>query len=413
MSKRRFTVADLAREASLEVDEVLVTLWDEGFDSLMGSGDWIGKTEVNRARRVLGIATRRDVKTADYWMSLFSMGADDFAHLLRQLGHTPLRSGPGLPKKAIGCLRAEARRQGLDPNTGARLPPASSHTICARPEDRRLGSVEEFVFEAPGHERSLRYLTVDEVIRVHHALVEDFLGSADPIDPPGVRSMQLLESACYRPETSLGGVLKYPTIESAAAALLHAIVLNHPFHNGNKRTGLVAALVFLDENGLFPEFDQDELFKMVLQVAQHRISPYYPDNMSDREVLAASLWLCQRTRLTTRGERPLSWRKLKQVLSAHGCEFEHPNVGNRLNITRRFESRGFFGRAKTQVLKTQVAYTDDGRDADVSLIKKIRADLKLDDEHGADSEAFYSYGPFQASDFIAKYRKTLRRLAKL
>src|SRR5258708_1626270 len=74
------------------------------------------------------------------------------------------------------------------------------------------------------------------VLVIHNQLVRDFAESGDPIDPPGIRDRgELLESALSRPQTSIGTTLKYPTIEMAAAALLHALVHNHPFHNGNKR----------------------------------------------------------------------------------------------------------------------------------------------------------------------------------
>jgi hypothetical protein len=64
-------------------------------------------------------------------------------------------------------------------------------------------------------------------------------------------------------------------------------------------------------------------------------------------------------------------------------------------------------------LRTQVAYTDDGRDADVSVIKKIRTDLELDDEHGIDSKVFYYQDPPDPKYFITKYRKILKRLARM
>lgn len=57
-----------------------------------------------------------------------------------------------------------------------------------------------------------------------------------------------------------------------AAAYLFHIVQNHPFVDGNKRTGAVAALVFLDFNGIETEIDDDALVDHVLAVAQGRIA---------------------------------------------------------------------------------------------------------------------------------------------
>ena len=61
-------------------------------------------------------------------------------------------------------------------------------------------------------------MTEDEVMRIHFELVKDFADGPDPIEPSGVRTESLLASAVFRPQTSLGDVLKYPTVEMAAAA---------------------------------------------------------------------------------------------------------------------------------------------------------------------------------------------------
>jgi hypothetical protein len=64
-------------------------------------------------------------------------------------------------------------------------------------------------------------------------------------------------------------------------------------------------------------------------------------------------------------------------------------------------------------LTAQVKYADDGRDAQVHTIKEIRRRLQLDEEHGIDSFDFYQRGGVTPSEFIVRYRKTLKRLARL
>ncbi|MHC4418145.1 MAG: hypothetical protein ACYSU6_06110, partial [Planctomycetota bacterium] len=61
---------------------------------------------------------------------------------------------------------------------------------------------------------------------------------------------------------------------------------------------------------------------------------------------------------------------------------------------------------------TQVHYSGEGEDVPITSIQKIRKDLHLNDRHGVDSRAFYDKEPMMATDFIARYRKTLTRLAK-
>lgn len=65
----------------------------------------------------------------------------------------------------------------------------------------------------------------------------------------GVRDVGLLESALMRPSSSAFGHDAYPDLWSKAAAMLHSIIRNRPFMDGNKRTGVALALAFLDRNG--------------------------------------------------------------------------------------------------------------------------------------------------------------------
>src|SRR5205823_3903260 len=105
---------------------------------------------------------------------------------------------------------------------------------------------------------------------------------------------------------------------------------------------------------------------------------------------------------------------LRRILAEHGCEFEFPGgVGNRINISRTVPRTRVFRGTRPHVLKIQTHYGDEGREIDKSALNKIRHDLELDDLHGIDSAAFYDSDPASLSEFIVKYRKTLRRLARL
>jgi death-on-curing protein len=60
-------------------------------------------------------------------------------------------------------------------------------------------------------------------------------------------------------------------LASKAAALVHSLVLNHPFVDGNKRTAVLSTLVFLDLNGYVVRWDQQEALDFVLRLAAHEI----------------------------------------------------------------------------------------------------------------------------------------------
>ena len=89
----------------------------------------------------------------------------------------------------------------------------------------------------------MEYLTLAEVTLLHARLIQRTGGSG------GVRDMGLLESALARPQATFGQDDLYPDLWSKAAALMHSLIRNHPFVDGNKRTALAAAGVFLELNG--------------------------------------------------------------------------------------------------------------------------------------------------------------------
>ncbi|MFF7242428.1 type II toxin-antitoxin system death-on-curing family toxin [Embleya sp. NPDC008237] len=94
---------------------------------------------------------------------------------------------------------------------------------------------------------------------------------------PGIRDRALIESGVARPGASAFGVDAYPDPWAKAAALLHSIVANHPFLDGNKRTGLVAAVVFLEYNGIDVELlDEDATFDLIMAVADGSLSEIRP-----------------------------------------------------------------------------------------------------------------------------------------
>ncbi|MEU0937767.1 MULTISPECIES: type II toxin-antitoxin system death-on-curing family toxin [unclassified Embleya] len=94
---------------------------------------------------------------------------------------------------------------------------------------------------------------------------------------PGIRDVGLIESGVARPGASAFGVDAYPDPWAKAAALLHSIVANHPFLDGNKRTGLVAAAVFLEYNGVeVGLLDEDAVFDLIIAVADGSLSEIRP-----------------------------------------------------------------------------------------------------------------------------------------
>lgn len=96
-------------------------------------------------------------------------------------------------------------------------------------------------------------------------------GEPAPVTPGGgtrgLRDLHLLESALAVPAATFAGHHLHESLHEMAAAHLFHLVRNHPFLDGNKRTGLVVMLVFLGLNGLRLEATEDELTSLVLGAA--------------------------------------------------------------------------------------------------------------------------------------------------
>lgn len=89
----------------------------------------------------------------------------------------------------------------------------------------------------------MNYLTPEQVLFIHSRLVTETGGSH------GVRDLGLLESAVAPPRASFDDRDLYPDLYTKAAALMDSLINNHPFVDGNKRTGITAAGLFLQING--------------------------------------------------------------------------------------------------------------------------------------------------------------------
>jgi len=105
------------------------------------------------------------------------------------------------------------------------------------------------------------FLTLDEVLALHADQLRRYGGAT------GLRDLTLLQSAIAMPETSYGGEYLHGSVFEMAAAYLFHLARNHPFVDGNKRTALMCALVFLGLNGQRLDADPNELYEIVDAVA--------------------------------------------------------------------------------------------------------------------------------------------------
>jgi death-on-curing protein len=109
------------------------------------------------------------------------------------------------------------------------------------------------------------HLSVEIVREIHAEALRKFGGS------DGVRDENLLASAVLTPQSSFGGKSPYADLVEIAGAYLFYLCGNHPFIDGNKRTAMMAAIVFLRLNEIEPASDSDEWERLVLDVASSKL----------------------------------------------------------------------------------------------------------------------------------------------
>jgi death-on-curing protein len=107
----------------------------------------------------------------------------------------------------------------------------------------------------------IRFLTVDEALLIHTRSIEAHGGSM------GIRDLGLLQSALAMPHGGFGGQFLHEFPHEMAAAYLFHVAANHPFIDGNKRTALLCALMFLDLNGYALTASKKLVEETVLRIA--------------------------------------------------------------------------------------------------------------------------------------------------
>ncbi len=121
------------------------------------------------------------------------------------------------------------------------------------------------------------FLSLEEVAEIHADQLKRYGGTT------GIRDVAALQSAVAVPQSGIGDEYFHRDLFEMAAAYLFHIVRNHPFVDGNKRAGAVAAVVFLTLNGVELSADEDAFEALVLSVAQGNadkttVAQFFRDN---------------------------------------------------------------------------------------------------------------------------------------
>lgn len=119
-----------------------------------------------------------------------------------------------------------------------------------------------------------KLIDIKQLLKIHDELIENYGGVY------GIRDEDQLESVILKPYMSAFGQDIYPTFFEKVAALLEAIVVNHPMADGNKRTGFYTAEWVLKDNGYKLDISYDEARPVIVDIIS-----------GDKEVSEVTDWL--------------------------------------------------------------------------------------------------------------------------
>lgn len=107
---------------------------------------------------------------------------------------------------------------------------------------------------------------LDTVLQLHKAVLQRYGGGE------GIRDAELLDSALKRPFQTFDGLEFYPDVVEKAAAVMQSIIVNHPFVDGNKRTGVLLGMTLLLANNIHITATEDARYDFVISVSKNELS---------------------------------------------------------------------------------------------------------------------------------------------
>ena len=252
---------------------------------------------------------------------------------------------------------------------------------------------------------------IREVLKAHYLLAEYFAATGEGLGGIGPKNINLLHSALSRQFSEFGGTPHWKDRVHACASLMYGLILNHPFHDANKRTAFLSCMLHLQKIGRTPTCKGEDFEELTVAIADHKLDqmPNYgrtPGPKDDMNIEAVALFLKKNTHNIDLHAKSITYKKLIPIIKKYGLSLENPRH-NRIDLIRTHEEGAplavpvRLGRIGFKSWTTEVSRTD---------LHLLRAAAGLDIQHGYDSQSFF-YGVEGPLELIKKYQEPLRRLA--
>jgi len=258
---------------------------------------------------------------------------------------------------------------------------------------------------------------INDVLRAHFLIADYFYTKDTGLGGIGPRDPNLLHSAVYRQFVSFGGIDKWSTSFERAATLLFGIITDHPFHDANKRTGLLVLLLFLRKINRVPTIGQKELEDFAVEISDHKLDKYgrykqLKKKHHEPEVMFISDFLKRRSRKLDNRYYTITYQELDQRLHNFGYKLDNPH-GNCIDVIRIEQRRkllGFGRKEQLDVKVAQIGFPGWKSQVGKAAIATVRRAARLTSKHGIDSKTFFQ-GADPVRSLIAEYAGPLERLA--
>jgi len=288
--------------------------------------------------------------------------------------------------------------------------------------DRRLRDEyhrwRELMLDTTARLDSSSLVGTDDVLRAHFLLCDHFLRLDVPVFTPGPRDPHLLASAIGRQSAEFGGVRKWTSDHDKVGTLFYGLVKNHPFHDGNKRTALLVALLHLRRLDLVPTVRHTELETLAIRTASGLLRQYAQFKTKqadpDSEVWFLGRWFHRNTRRLNKRQYLVTFRQLDGILKRFGFELAHPKSAYIDVVTREHRNRGWipWRRAEPAVRTVcQVAFPGWTKQVNKNTLARIRKATGLTDadNRAVDADVFFR-GAEPLKALIDEYEGPLKRL---
>lgn len=250
-------------------------------------------------------------------------------------------------------------------------------------------------------------ITISDVLDVHFLIVDTFYGKKAGLGGIGPKDLGLLSSAVSRQFTSYGGVDKWERIEDKAATLLFGLVLNHPFHDANKRTAFLTTLFFLQSHGRYPKISARQFEDFVVVVANRSFFKMEKFQRSfagqdDAEIKYVASYIRSVTRQIDRKDYLITFNDLDRILRRFNFCLTNA-AGNYIDVAH-------LDNDEVGNKVCQIGFPGYKRQVTRQAIKTVRQSTGLTVLNGIDSQVFFK-DVEPISQLLAKYYDPLQRLA--